>query len=531
MRFFSFFSFLFVFGIIAWFPVTDADIFWHLASAREMVQQGTFLNVDPFSEFGSQKPWFNMHWLFQLLVLAVYNIGALYGLIVLKCFIFGTAAFIAMRGFSGGNKPLRFAVTFLALYQVRYYLLERPVMFTVLFIVLYLYLIDKYDKERKSVFLVVIPFIQILWTNMQGLSPIGIFITGVFALEAYLRKDKMAFRHGGALLFFQAAAQFINPYGVNGVTWPLALLKRISPGVDAAYSYGVEENVPLFSLGITGNSPVPLFIMLVSLYFFYAVIQNRSFKSRGTIIVSAMALLAVFASRNITLFAFTALYFINGYLAKADEVMPSVKTSRGRALSWGLLIVIILPLLSSARNWPAYKNLNGLSPFRFCEGGAEYLKVNRISGPLFNADRSGGFLLLSGARKTVYMDGRFMLRSKGEFEEYLNALGSREAYNRLNIKYGFTHILLPLSPDGRNPELLSSISQDTLFTLCFVDGGSVLYCQKSVVPEESGINVHDALVRDSLIKVEVERWQGNQILARQSEMALKGFFSSVSLKP
>lgn len=508
--------------IVVYFPVTDSDIFWHLAAAKEMVANGTFLRIDPFTDSVPGRVWINMHWLFQLISLFVYNAGSLYGLIAMKCLVFGTAALIVLRGFNGGNRPLRFALTLIAVYQIRYYLLERPVMFTVLFLVLFLYLLDRYDRERKLIYLLLLPVIQVVWTNMQGLSPIGLFITAVFAAESFIRNDRMAFRHGSAVFFFQVVAQFVNPYGAQGVVWPLALIRRIAPGVDAAYSYGVDENIPLFSLGLNGNSPLPLFIMLISLYFLYAAIQTRSLKSRGTVFVSVMALLAVIASRNITLFVFVTLYFVNGYFAKSDEIFPSVRTTKGRIVSWIVLLIIVLPIISSAKQWPAFRGLNGLSPFRFCEGGAEFLKEHRIPGVIFNADRSGGYLLFSGARKTVYMDGRFMLRSKSEFEEYLTALGSREAFDRLNAKLDFTHILLPLSPDGKNPPLLKSICNDTSFVLCHIDGGSVIYCRRgSKLPGTS-------IVRDKIMQNEREKWRGNSVLIKQSEMALNAFFGCCS---
>src|SRR5687768_10834003 len=49
-------------------PVSDGDLWWHLAAGREMIATRSFLRVDPFTLSAAGRPWPDLHWLFQLFV-------------------------------------------------------------------------------------------------------------------------------------------------------------------------------------------------------------------------------------------------------------------------------------------------------------------------------------------------------------------------------------------------------------------------------------------------------------------------------
>ena len=64
---------------IVWFPLTNTDIWWHLASAREMLANGQVLRVDPFSSDVLGQSWVDVHWLFQLSAYGIYRIAGVFG--------------------------------------------------------------------------------------------------------------------------------------------------------------------------------------------------------------------------------------------------------------------------------------------------------------------------------------------------------------------------------------------------------------------------------------------------------------------
>src|SRR3989338_10285503 len=68
----------------AWFPLTDADIWWHLAAGRRMLETRAFLRSDPFCLASLGAPWVDLHWGFQLLVYGLWKLGGTAALVTAK---------------------------------------------------------------------------------------------------------------------------------------------------------------------------------------------------------------------------------------------------------------------------------------------------------------------------------------------------------------------------------------------------------------------------------------------------------------
>ena len=88
-------------AFFTYFPLTDADIFWHLAAGREMVARKHFLYNDPFSFTLASARWIDLHWLFQLLVYGSYKLGGYTALLFLKLTVVGFVAVLLWRRLPG----------------------------------------------------------------------------------------------------------------------------------------------------------------------------------------------------------------------------------------------------------------------------------------------------------------------------------------------------------------------------------------------------------------------------------------------
>src|ERR1039457_6150463 len=65
-------------------PISDGDIYWHVAAGREIVHQRALLRFDPFTLSAAGRPWVDVHWLFQLGVYALYTLSGFTGLAIAK---------------------------------------------------------------------------------------------------------------------------------------------------------------------------------------------------------------------------------------------------------------------------------------------------------------------------------------------------------------------------------------------------------------------------------------------------------------
>src|SRR5690349_6491865 len=54
-------------------PVVDADIWWHLATGRWVVEHRALPQTDPFSMYGHNRPYVAYSWLFDVVVYQLYQ--------------------------------------------------------------------------------------------------------------------------------------------------------------------------------------------------------------------------------------------------------------------------------------------------------------------------------------------------------------------------------------------------------------------------------------------------------------------------
>ena len=79
-------------AVVGLAPSADGDVWWHLAAAREMVRTRALMTTDPFSVSAGGRPWANVHWLFQLGLYGVYQLGGLPAVVLVKCLLVGAGA-------------------------------------------------------------------------------------------------------------------------------------------------------------------------------------------------------------------------------------------------------------------------------------------------------------------------------------------------------------------------------------------------------------------------------------------------------
>ena len=124
----------------------DGDIWWHLAAGREMVRTGALLRTDPFSIDAAGRSWPDVHWLFQLVSYGLYAMGGLAALVVAKCIVVGASALLLFFAEKRSrSEQVLFVVLFLgALFAARDLLLVRPVIATLSFLSIFVFVLERH---------------------------------------------------------------------------------------------------------------------------------------------------------------------------------------------------------------------------------------------------------------------------------------------------------------------------------------------------------------------------------------------------
>jgi len=100
----------------------------------------------------------------------------------------------------------------------------RPEIFTWFYLSLTLLILELRIAGRN--FLYLLPWIQLLWVNTEGLFVLGLFVTGAYGFSGWIHQkkwDPKLVKFG----LFSLGADLFNPYFLKGLLFPFSLLTRL----------------------------------------------------------------------------------------------------------------------------------------------------------------------------------------------------------------------------------------------------------------------------------------------------------------
>jgi hypothetical protein len=314
-------------GFFVFFPIADGDIFWHLASGREIIQNRHFLLTDPFSYTTPTIQWIDLHWLFQVVTYLIYTFSGYYGLLVFKSAIIAFSAFILLSS----QRPLKSTVVtsilfLFCIYQFRYLVPMRPGILTLCYLSLFIFFLEKYTATFRPRYLIPLIPLQILWVNTQGLFMIGpavfiFYMLGIvtdsivhsgslrIAISSNIKSKNVYWM---IIIFLSLCiSSLITPYGLKGFLFPLRLFKQITPGEENLYSNLIAENTPLLNLiGTDQEYYVMIFAVISTIALISIFIAEKKTKPAHLSLFLGFSLLACMAQRNLILLLFATIPLI-----------------------------------------------------------------------------------------------------------------------------------------------------------------------------------------------------------------------------
>ena len=259
----------------------DADIWWHLKSGQWVWAQGKFPSFDPFTFTSADRPWIDMHWLFQLSLAAAFAAGGIRGMILLASAVCAAVLYVGLSARESHWPFWLVAACWLAAFvAISQRVAPRPELFSLLWIAVYLAVLLRADQTPKVVW--VLPAVQVLWVNMHGLFVLGPLILGAYwtdllagliwrngsdSASIHVSTPRQAsFDQGrwwwhvvGATVAVGVACM-VNPYGLRGVLFPLEILPKITSWGGVYKSYIMEyrdlrEQIHLLGLSSAAGNP------------------------------------------------------------------------------------------------------------------------------------------------------------------------------------------------------------------------------------------------------------------------------------
>ena len=257
------------------FRQRDMDIWWHLRTGRWIRDHAAVPQQDFFTFGAADQPWIDLHWGFEVVASLLYDRGGMVALQLAKCAVTTLALFVLI-GSRKRSWPLwGMALAWLpalALLGGRMYV--RPETLTLLWLSIFLAVL--FRMREHPWLMCILPIVQVLWVNTQGLFILGPIVLTFALLNAALApgsfsKEKRVWRWivlaaSGATF----AACLVNPWFIEGALFPWRLAETMAN--------------PIFSNTIAELTPIPTFLrqngfgaFMLRLHFFVMALGALSF--------------------------------------------------------------------------------------------------------------------------------------------------------------------------------------------------------------------------------------------------------------
>ncbi|MFW5960676.1 MAG: hypothetical protein ACOCSE_06115 [Chitinivibrionales bacterium] len=521
------------------FPVTNTDIWWHLAAGREILTRGSLLYHDVFSYTLDNPEWIDLHWLFQIAAFTVYSVGGISGLLVVKVLLVVITglivAFTFRRKWFGVTASLLWVVS---VFSAKYLMLLRPSLVTLFMIALYFFFIERHRESGRLSWIAALIPLQVIWTNSQGLFILGPGILLMFLIEKLIEYRRHS-EKSGLFTFIKDNKMFLvislllllspllNPYGIKGFLFPFELFMRINPFYENVFSDYISENTPLFKYGDETGQYLMFFTVFSVLMYFSFIVKKGEIRFFHVLSALSFGFLALIAKRNLALF--TVVFSLITAYNSSDPEKRFSEMFRKRyfmVLSGSIAgILILLQSMILVKASESYPSDSCISPFRVPVNAVKYLKKNPAEGKVFSTMRYGGYLIFSMfPGKRVNIDGRMIIRDAEFFRNYLELIREPgKGFDEYRERFGIERVLLPLSEIRIYNSLRKWLCKSEDWSVELIDGESVLY---KYTPDCAGI-LPLRVYEDRALSVIDEREWSNDVIRREARKGLYKFLSIV----
>lgn len=357
--------------------IADLDFWWHAKTGQLIMQTGAIPRQDMFSFTAAGREYIDHEWLFQVLQYATLSAFGPAGIAAIKCVVISVTlllvAWFCVR--AGANQVTTAGLVFLAIAGGVSRMIERPEIFSTLFTVAI------YVLLRQRRFLIVIPIVCAIWSNIHAAVIVGLIIQALFILGTALQKRVL---EKDLLLTLLASilASGANPFGYRVLLVPFELTKIIDSGLlnNAEWRHPTLTTAPLF------------FVVLVVAM---ALLVRRNVDLPNALLALFLAFLAVRYIRNIGLFCTFMPILVAAEAARLRRGWQIAVTSTGVAAF----------LLAATIYYPFERGIGEASYFP--DGLARFTRQRNLQGHMLNAYGFGGYLIWTlYPQRQVFIDGR-----------------------------------------------------------------------------------------------------------------------------
>jgi hypothetical protein len=473
--------------------LTNTDLGRHLKNGETIVQgsraaAAAVLHTNFYSYAAGDYPFVNHHWLAGVVFCLVWKLAGFDGLTLFYSLLVILAMAISYWTARRAAPPLvAAALAALIVPIVAQRDQVRPEAFTYLLTAVFYWVLLAWSEGWITDWsLASLPALMLLWINLHIGFVFGFLLLGAFALRLWAHA---ADRRRWAAWSLASAACVVaalgNPAGIYGLLYPLRIFGN--------YGYDIAENLSLAGIGDRHLWAWTYDLFLALLGLAAAVCLRRWLTQKTTkktprspakgvpakpfwpqaVLLAILGLGGVVMIRNQPLFCLLMVPILAELLGGFKGV---VGQGWARWVATGVCAVGLLCVATEAQERSSNFGL-GLKPG--VNNAAEFLRTNRITGPIFNDFDIGGYLIYNGYQ--VFVDGRPEAYPPGFFQnDYIPALSDSSVWERLDGQYHFNAIVISMQ-DGFPPveRFILTRVRDAEWAPVYTDSYSLIFVRRN----------------------------------------------------
>ena len=417
------------------------EITWQ---TKEVPKTNLFSFTEPDFQF------INHHWLSEVIFFGIFSWAGFTGLILVKTFLVSVAflsLFIITQRYS---KFWPLMVSFLLSVFIFIQRTEvRPEIFSFVILAFFLFALFKAKLEKNYFYLWFLPILELFWVNLHIYFFIGPFLISAFLIDRIINKNYINIKNIIVVLLLTLGATPVNPNGIQGALLPFNILNE--------YGYSIIENQTLSFLAGFGGFNLSIFIFKLSVAILVASFLLTIKKTRQRIfeiLISALFIYAGFKMlRNLPLYALASFPILAVVLTDIQDYLLRFNLNRAQifrrvsnvfkiSVSVSLVLLLFLVANNKYYKYVETSRISGLSVPNGLERAVDFVKQNKIEGPIFNNFDIGGYLIWKlYPQEKVFVDNRPEAYSIKFFNEiYKPMQESKEKWLEFSNKYEINFI-------------------------------------------------------------------------------------------
>ncbi len=481
--FFTLASCFLILALLACRKNWDPDLGFHLKTGQWILQNHQIPSNDTFTYTVPDHPFLDIEWFYDFVLHLVFLAGSYSLLSIFNVVLILTAFFITWGRLRQTRCPIWMGVPLMAaaISICEFRFIIRPEILSWSLLGMMLWVLETWVIEDRNR-LWLLPILQLIWVNTEGIFPIGLAVIGIFLISQLIHKRKIDYKltSNGILA---GAACLLNPYGIRGFLHPLVILKTIHTDI---FKNNIMEflspwnpaNNDLLSNPFWGYKCFCFFF----LFLFLATLHRR--KAHEFLLASFFFYLSATALRNIPLFLLACLPVVG--VCWKDLPWPQFRKYQERfltrpTLAWALSALLLCLGVRIFTNAYYYSDKRqevfglGINQERLPDAATDFLSRNRLDRTILCELSCGDWLDWKGPQK-AFIDGRLEVIGESLFSQYLS---SRQPGGLLSLAEQYhVDILFFTLPN----QWVSDLQKTENWRPVFVDGTAAIYLRRGYAP-------------------------------------------------